>query len=218
MGIVFTNDGATAFEALKYDSPDSAGNNGALLVFDAVNRTLTSTMLLKFVPTALLMAPDGLTAYILSNTGMITYYDVLSGTADLSVSTYPPGSNAGYPGAGSAVYIHPDGTRLFWNVGVYLTVFDLTTRQVTNQFNSGLPTTVNRTFSLSQDGGRAYFSDQQGDVAILDTYYGTVLASYNAGAATSIFGGPPIAPELSDNDSSAYTPSDAAALQSLTLG
>jgi hypothetical protein len=201
MGIVFTNDGATAFEALKYDSPDSAGNNGALLVFDAVDRTLTSTMLLKFVPTALLMAPDGLTAYILSNTGTITYYDVLSGTSDLTVSTYPPGSDAGYPGASSAVYIHPDGTRLFWNVGVYLTVFDLTTRQVTNQFNSGLPTTVGRTFSLSQDGGRAYFSDQQGDVAILDTYYGTVLASFiagastsNAGAATSVFGGPPIAP------------------------
>ena len=55
-------------------------------------------MLLKFVPAALLMAPDGLTAYILSNTGTITYYDVLSGTSDLTVSTYPPGSNAGYPG------------------------------------------------------------------------------------------------------------------------
>jgi hypothetical protein len=194
VGIVFTNDGATAFEALKYDSPDSSGNNGALVVFDAIGRTVTSTMLLKFVPAALLMSLDGLTAYILSNTGTIVYYDVLSGTADLTVSTYPPGSNAGYPGNGSAVYIHPDGARLFWNVGVYLTVFDLTTRTVTNQFNSGLPTTVGRTFSLSQDGSLAFFSDQQGDVAILDTYYGTILAAFNLGTASSIFGGPPMAP------------------------
>ena len=87
----------------------------------------------------------------------------------------------------TVAWLREDGTRLFWNVGVYLTVFDLTTRQVTNQFNSGLPTTVGRTFSLSQDGRRAYFSDRQGDVAILDTYYGTVLASYNAGAATDLF-------------------------------
>jgi hypothetical protein len=194
VGIVFTPDGATVFEAFKYDTPDSAGNNGALVVFDAAGRTVTSTMLLKFVPTALLMAPDGSTAYLLSNTGTITYYDVLSGTADLTASTYPPGSNAGYPGAGSAVYIHPDGTRLFWNVGVYLTVFDLTMRTVTNQFNSGLPTTVGRTFSLSQDGSTAFFSDQQGDVAILDTYYGTILAAFNTGAPTSVFGGPPVAP------------------------
>jgi hypothetical protein len=195
VGIVFTNDGATAFEVLKYDSPDSAGNNGALVVFDAVGRAVTSTMLLKFAPAALLMAPDGSTAYILSSSGgTITYYDVLSGTADLTVSTYPPGSNAGYPGNGTAVYIHPDGTRLFWNVGVYLTVFDLNTRQVTNQFNSGLPTTVGRTFSLSQDGTTAFFSDLQGDVALLDTYYGTILDTFNLGTASSIFGGPPIAP------------------------
>lgn len=193
-GIGFTNDGTKAFEAVRYDSADSAGNNGALLVIDAVNRVVTSTLLLKNGPSALLMAPDGLTAYILSSSGTITYYDVLSGTADLTVSTYTPGSNGGYPGAGSAVAIHPDGTRIFWNAGVYLAVFNLTTRSVTNMFNSGLPTTVGRTFSLSQDGGRAYFSDPQGDVAVVDTLNGVILDSYNTGAATSIFGGPLIAP------------------------
>ena len=77
---------------------------------------------------------------------------------------------------------------------MYLTVFDLTTRQVTNEFNSGLPTTVGRTFSLSQDGAKAYFSDPLGDVAVLDTYYGTILAAYNTGTAVSVFAGPPIAP------------------------
>jgi len=195
VGIVFTADGATAFEAFQYLSPDSSGNHGALVVFDAAGRTVTSTMPLKITPNALLMAPDGLTAFILSSSGGdILYYDVLSGTADLTVATYQPGSEFGYPGFGSVVYIHPDGTRLFWNVGVYLTVFDLTTRQVTNEFNSGLPTTVGRTFSLSQDGARAYFSDPLGDVAVLDTYYGTILAAYNTGTAVSIFAGPPVAP------------------------
>lgn len=194
IGIVFTNDGTTAFEAIKFNSPDSAGNNGALVVFDAVGRTVTSTMLLKITPNALLMAPDASTAYILGSAGTVTYYDVLSGTADLTVQTYAPGSNAGYPGLGSAVAIHPDGTRLFWNVGVYLTVFDLTTRQVTSQFNSGLPTTVGRTFSLSPDGATAYFSDKQGDVAVVDTSDGTVLDSFNTGSATSVFVGPPLAP------------------------
>jgi hypothetical protein len=189
-GIVFTGDGATAFETFQFLSPDSSGNNGALVRFDAVGRTVTSTMLLKFVPTALLMAPDGLTAYLLSNTGTITYYDVASGTTGLPVSTYPPGSDAGYPGASAAVCIHPDGTRIFWNVNYLLVVFDLTTRQVTNTFTSGLPTTNVATFSLSQDGGTAYFSNPVGDVAVLDTSEGTILLTFNTGVATSVFGGP----------------------------
>jgi hypothetical protein len=121
VGIVFSNDGATAFYAASNHTADSSGNNGALLVFDVASQTLTSTLLLKYAPTALVMAPDGITAYLLSNTGMITYYDVLSGTADLSLSTYTPGIAGGYPGASSQVFIHPDGTRLFWNVGVVRT-------------------------------------------------------------------------------------------------
>jgi hypothetical protein len=194
VGIVFTRSGATALYAVSYYAADSSGNNGVLLVFDPAARTLTSTLPLKYAPTALLMAPDGLTAYLLSSGGMITYYDVLSGTADLSASTYPAGSNAGYPGTSSAVYIHPDGTRLFWVVGGNLVVFDLTARTVTNQFSSGIPTTVSQTFSLSQDGWRAYFSDQQGDVAIIDTLNGNILATSNTGSGTAVFGGPPLAP------------------------
>jgi hypothetical protein len=141
------------------------------------------------------MAPDGSTAYVAgSSGGTLTYYDVLSGTADLTVQTYAPGSEYGYPGTGTALFIHPDGTRLFWNVGVYLITFNLTTHTVTNVFNSGLPTTVGRTFTLSQDGRKAFFSDPLGDVAILDTLYGYQVATYNTGAATSVFGGPPVAP------------------------
>ena len=98
-GIVFTNDGATGFEAFRYSSPDSSGNNGALVVFDAVGRTVFSTFPLKNAPAALVMAPDGLTIYLLSSNGNLTYYDVFSGTADLTVSTVQPGSNLVTPGA-----------------------------------------------------------------------------------------------------------------------
>ena len=87
-GIVFTPDGATAFEAFGYGSPDSSGNNGALIVMNAVARTVTAMLPLKIQPTAVLMAPDGSTVYILSSSGTLTYYDVLSGRADLTVSTY----------------------------------------------------------------------------------------------------------------------------------
>jgi hypothetical protein len=72
--------------------------------------------------------------------------------------------------------------------------FDLTTHQITNDFNSGLPTTVTRTFSLSQDGKTACFSDPPGDVALLSTYDGTVQASFNTGGATDVFGDPPYVP------------------------
>jgi hypothetical protein len=194
VGIVFANSGATALYAVGYYSPDSAGNNGALLVFDAASRTLTSTLPLKYTPTALVASPDGLTAYILSSGGMITYYDVLSGTADLSVSTYSAGMSGGYPGTGTPVFIHPDGTRLFWNINYLLNVFDLTTRQVTHQFTSGLPSTAGPAMRMSQDGGRVYFLDREGDIVVLDTQNGAILATFNIGAATWFFGGPPIAP------------------------
>ena len=130
VGIVFTNDGSTALEAFQFFSPDSTGNSGALVAFDAVNRKVTSTLLLKNGPSALVMAPDGLTAYLLSNNGQITYYDVLSGTADLSVSTFTPGLAGGYPGSSANVFAHPDGTRLFWNVNTLLVAFDLNTHKI----------------------------------------------------------------------------------------
>jgi hypothetical protein len=192
-GIVFTPDGATAFETVKFFSKDSTGNLGALVVFDAINRKIASTLLLKAAPTALLMAPDGLTAYVLSDTGTLTYYDVLSGTADLSVSTFTPGVAGGY-GPSDQAFIHPDGTRLFWNLGVNLVVFDLPTHKIVNQFGSGLPTNSGTTMSMCQDGGRVYFSNAQGDVVVLDTLFGHVLGARNSGTAVSVLGGPPLAP------------------------
>jgi hypothetical protein len=186
VGIVFTNGGVTGFEALRLSSPDSSGNLGVLVIFDAVNRLVRSTFALKNAPSVIVMAPDGLTAYVLSTGGEITYYDILSGTADLSASTYTPGMNNGYSGDGN-VFIHPDGTRLFWNIGPFVESFDLTTRKVTAQFSSGLPTTSAITFGLSQDGTLATLSNGQGMAAILDTQYGIVQAAITFPGATQFF-------------------------------
>ena len=91
--------------------------------------------------------------------------------------------------------IHPDGDPALWNVGVDLETFDLATHRVTNQFNSGLSTSFSHIFSLSQDGEFVFFSGPDGNVAILDTFDGTVVVTdYNMGFPTSVFGGPPIAP------------------------
>ena len=190
VGIVFTNSGLTALYAVAYYTPDSAGNNGVLLVFDVPARKLRSTLPLKNAPAALLMAPDGLTAYLLSSTGSITYYDVLSGTADLTVSTFTPGIGGGY-GPSDQVFIHPDGTRLFWNDGSSLVVFDLTTHKIAKQFNSGLPTgSALASMQMSQDGSTMWFANALGNVVILDTRYGNILGAFQAMPHAAIFPGP----------------------------
>ncbi len=191
-GIVFTPDGQTAFEAVKYFSPDASGNNGALVTFNAAARTVTATLPLKYGPNAVVIAPDGLTVYLLSSdNGELTYYDVLSGTADLSVSTYTPGQSGGYPGFGA--FIHPDGTRLLWNINYLLIEFNINSR-TTTQFNSGLPSTAGPAMSMSQDGGQVYFYDGAGDIVCMDTTTGNILLSANVGSPTSFFAGPPLAP------------------------
>lgn len=191
VGFGFTNDGTQAFEAIGFYSPDSFGNKGALLVFDAVNRVVTSTFPLKNAPTALVMAPDSSTAYILSGSGELTYYDVLSGTADLTLSTFTPGLSGGYGGVASRVSIHPDGTRLFWNTGTQLNVFDLNAHKIVKQFSSGLPSTSPiGTAYLSQDGSTFWFSNQQGTVVILDSLYGNVFGTYTVNPNSTVLPGP----------------------------
>jgi hypothetical protein len=188
VGVVFTNSGNTAFEAVSYSSPDSSGNLGALVILDAVNRIVKSTFPLKYAPTAVLMAPDALSIYLLSETnGELTYYDVLSGTADLSVSTYTPGFNNGYSGGNA--FVHPDGTRLFWNSGPNLEVFDLTRRLVTSTFPSGLPSGSGVTLEVSQDGSTALLANGQGTIVAVDTQFGLVLGTSQNSTATQGFPG-----------------------------
>ncbi len=189
-GAVFTPDGATAFEAFAYFSADSAGNNGALVVFDAVNRKVTSTFPLKQAPTAMLIAPDGLTVYLLAANGQLTYYDVLSGTADLSVSTFTPGQPGGYPGASAQVFITPDGTHLYWNVNYVIIGFDLTTRKISSSVNSGLPGTSASTMQMSQDGTRIWLTNTNGTVAVYDVATGGVTGTFMTDRLSAVYIGP----------------------------
>jgi hypothetical protein len=185
VGLAFTNDGASAIEAVAYSKADSSGNLGLLRIFKADTRTLASTLPLAFAPQQLLMAPDGLTAYFLGS-GKIGYYDILSGTADLT-APFPSFIQSG------GIFIHPDGVRLFCGVcGGGLEVFDLTTRVVTNNFpfspapGGGAISAMN----MSQDGSTVAFTDSQYNVYILDTQFGSLLATYNTGAYSLVFPGP----------------------------
>jgi len=186
-GIVFTNDGATALEAVKFSSPDSAGNQGALLVFDAVGRTLTSTLLLKDRPTAVVMAPDSYTAYLLDDAGNIVYYDILSGTADLTLSTFTSAKGGGY--SGFAVFIHPDGTRLFWNNNTQISVFDLTTHKLTNVLSSGLPTTSAASMQMAQDGATIWMANALGMIAVYDTRSLMFLGTFTTDPESVVYPG-----------------------------
>jgi hypothetical protein len=189
-GIVFTPDGATAFEAISYFSPDSGGNNGALVVFDAVNRKVTSTFPLKYAPSAVLIAPDGLTVYLLASNGQLTYYDVLSGSADLSLSTYTPGLAGGYPGSSAQVFITPDGTRLYWNVGYLIVGFDLTAHKISSTLNTGLPSTSTSTMQMSQDGIRIWLTNASGAVAVYDVPTGGLLGTFTTDPLSAVYIGP----------------------------
>lgn len=188
VGIAFSNTGTTAYEGFRLQSPDAAGNTGGIAIFNAANRTLTSIFLMKFSPTAFLLSPDGLTAYLLDGGGRITYYDILSGTADLTASTFTPGAQGGYPG--SEVFIHPDATRLFWHEGPFVEVFDLTTRKITARYNSGLPTTSASTMVLSPDGATVSISNGAGQAVVLDTRYGNILSTSQDTGAPLLYVGP----------------------------
>jgi hypothetical protein len=175
-GLVFTNGGATALYTAKFFQADSAGNYGALVVLDAVNRRVLSTQPMKVAPEALLMAPDGLTAYLMGGS-KITYYDVLSGTSDLTVpfTYFSP----------DKVSIHPDGTRIFFDQGQQLGVFDVVTRKIT-YIKYGLPNNAQVvSVRLTQDGSRIYVTDGKGNVVVLGTRYGDILSTYQTNATTT---------------------------------
>jgi hypothetical protein len=192
VGIVFLNDGSAAFEAFSYASADASGNMGALVFFDTVQRVSSFLLPLKYPPSAMVMAPDALTIYLLSGVqGMITYYDVLSNTADLSLSTFTPGMAGGYPGPVSQVFVHPDGTKLFWNVGYDLNVFDLNAHQVTGVYNSGLPSISQAVMQMTQDGSNIWFTNSSGEVVVMDPRSGNILGTIqNSPGPQLIFASP----------------------------
>jgi hypothetical protein len=123
------------------------------------------------------MAPDGLTAYLLDDTGKLIFYDIFSGTADLVARTDTPGVASGYSSPGN-IFIHPDGTRLFWNQNRVVYIYDLTTRKLIKSVTANLPTTAGASMVMSPDGSTLTVYSGSGDVVVLDTHYANVVASY----------------------------------------
>ena len=66
--IVFSNSGSTGYYIVALPFPYVDGIQGTMLIYDADGLTLKSTLPLSVNPTALLMAPDGLTARLSTTT------------------------------------------------------------------------------------------------------------------------------------------------------
>ena len=121
------------------------------------------------------MAPDGLTAYLMGG-NTIVYYDVLSGTSDLTAPfTYISGP----------VIIHPDGTRIFVDQATQVAVFDLSTRKMT-QFKYNFPNNaLAASVKMSQEGSTIQATDGKGNVVVLGTRYGDVISTYQTSPTTT---------------------------------
>jgi hypothetical protein len=186
--VVFSNSGNTVFETVSL--PESGG---ALVVFDAATRTVKNTVPFPFPPTGTLMAPDGSTLYVIGSgpTGryQILYYDVLSGTADLTV-TLPFADNLFSPYA-----MHPNGKIYGQNSGKVF-VYDPQARKVVSKFDLGLA--ANRfllNMQLSPDGRQLYALDDSvlktpaspGNIYLLDAITGYNLGSLPIGGTANVF-------------------------------
>jgi hypothetical protein len=76
-------------------------------------------------------------------------------------------------------------------VNYLLEVFDLTTRKVTHQFNSGLPSTSVVSMRMSLDGSQVFMGNGLGSNVILDTLYGNILTTFKTTGGSVGFGGLP---------------------------
>src|SRR5262249_29892527 len=114
--------------------------------------------------------------------------DCLSGTADFTTSTFTPGVNGGY--SGDSVFIHPDGTRLFWHIGTFIESFDLTLHKVTAEYATGLPTTSATSIQMSSDGNLITMSNGDGASVTVETHFGRVIATGQDTGAPEIITGP----------------------------
>ncbi len=173
VNIVFSNSGKTAYYTIRYLNPDANGNRGAMLIFDADTRTLKSTVLLSNRPDAFLMAPDGLTAYLIGDR-KIVYYDVLSGTSDL-VASFPGDLLSPYQ-----MFAHPDGNRIFFfeTAPNSIAVFDLSQRKVVNQFPIAFPIGQPLRLFLNQDGSQLDVVSNKGEGQSINPISGKVVNTF----------------------------------------
>jgi len=95
---------------------------------------------------------------------------------------------SGFSSLGGKAFIHPDGTRLFWNANTSLFAFDLTKRKL--QVSSGLPSTYAASMQPSQDGSTVWFTNAAGNVSVVDTRYGNIMTMYQTDPGSQIFPGP----------------------------
>jgi hypothetical protein len=197
--ILFSNSGKTAYVVCREQDADATGDFAALRIFDADARTLKSTARLPLVQVDFaMMAPDGLTIYLIGKGSLgreqITYYDVLSGTAELSVFAQEP--LAGAVGLFNPLFpldkpqLHPDGNRLFIlhnfqvraasiDSAYAVSVFDLAQRKVASKFpltfaNGG----KGRKMELSQDGTQLTILSDKGEVQFMDPISGLVFGGF----------------------------------------
>ncbi len=111
-----------------------------------------------------------------AGTKNIIYYDLLSGTADLTV-TLPNADVFSGP-----YLIHPNGSRIYGQADDQVYVFDPQARKVVAKFQSGLaPGTFLLNMQLSQDGLRLYGQSVTGDLVTLDAVTGYNYGSQNFG-------------------------------------
>jgi hypothetical protein len=88
------------------------------------------------------------------------------------------------------VFIHPDGTRLFWNVNYLLVGFDLTTRKIVADINTGLPSTSGTNMQMSQDGSTIWLANALGTVAAYDVRSAVLLGTFTTSPESVVYIGP----------------------------
>ena len=125
-----------------------------------------------------------------AGTQKIIYYDLLSGTADLTVTL--PNADA-FTGP---YLIHPNGARIYGQSGGgQVFVFDPQARKVVAKFNLGLgPFMFFQNMQLSPDGGRLFLLDNAasqgkspGNIFLLDAVTGHNFGSLPIGGTAAIF-------------------------------
>jgi hypothetical protein len=193
--IVFSNTGETAFELVS--ATDGTGS-GTLLAFDAATRTLRSSVPIPFYPYGMAISPDGSTVYVIgigsAGASKILYFDLLSATADLTVTLPNTESFTG------PYLMHPNGRIYGQNSGRVL-VFDPQARKIISKFDLGYSAGLYvQAMRLTQDGRQLYVLDsaalrgQSGNIQVLDAETGASFGSAPIGGLGNSFFLAPTAP------------------------
>jgi len=201
--VLFSNSGNTAFE-LVHGFEGAEFGTATLHMYDTATRTLKKSLTLPFQPSDALMSPDGSTLYMIglgpAGRIQILYYDLLSGTADLTV-TLPSSVTFQAP-----YRMHPNG-KIYGQATSFragdglggVAVYDPQTRKIVSRFDVGLPfgLFINK-MEFSPDGLQLYVLDTAsiatanrpaapGNVYLMDAITGHNFGSLPIGGRSSLF-------------------------------